>query len=336
MEGKRGVTTVESRILQIADIESRRNGHAVASRHDEDLSDYVQPIDWDELWSTDIPDNEWLIEPIVPAGRQVAMYSKAKAGKSLLAFDAVLAAATRRPIFGQSPAEPFDVVYIDQEQTEQDLLERLEAFGYGPSDDLKRLHYYLLTSLPPLNTDLGGKVVEAIVRRFDAKLVVLDTMTRMVTGKENENDPIRDFYRFTGMRLKSLGCALWRLDHAGKDPTVGQRGGSEKSGDVDVVFELSAVDDEVTLKRTHSRVPWVPKNVRFERQQEPKLAHLLGALDSSPRVLEVIRDLTYAGVPVECTVDEACNALKRSVGGRRRSDVSTAVKIRKARANEGS
>ena len=60
------------------------------------------PIDWERLFSDEDQEvGEWLIEPVIPSGRQVALYGDAKAGKSLLALD--LAACRRR-------AETFCVV----------------------------------------------------------------------------------------------------------------------------------------------------------------------------------------------------------------------------------
>ena len=47
----------------------------------------LHPIDWPSFWANDGPKADWLAEPILPAGRQVAIFSGAKVGKSLLALD---------------------------------------------------------------------------------------------------------------------------------------------------------------------------------------------------------------------------------------------------------
>jgi Fe2+ transport system protein FeoA len=48
-----------------------------------------------------------------------------------------------------------------------DLRERLEGFGYGPDDDLSLLHYALLPTIDPLDTELGAAyVVDAAVQRL--------------------------------------------------------------------------------------------------------------------------------------------------------------------------
>jgi hypothetical protein len=47
------------------------------------FENWAEPIDWRVFWSTDPPETDWLLEPIVPAGRQIAIFSRAKVGKSL-------------------------------------------------------------------------------------------------------------------------------------------------------------------------------------------------------------------------------------------------------------
>jgi RecA-family ATPase len=293
----------------------------------------LEPIDWAEFWSEKVPEPEWLIEPIVPAGRQVALYSVPKTGKSLLGLDASAAAATGRSILGQHRRNPVSVVYIDQEMSRDDLMERLEAFGYGPDSDLSRLAYYQLIDLPPLDREDGGEALEDIVRRHEASLVVLDTMARVVAGTEDSSDTYRAFYRNTGLRLKGLGVALLRFDHAGKDGDRGMRGSSEKAGDVDVVFSMTIRDGIVTLKKTHSRVLWVPAEITLTRDEGPPLAHRLEpeAVPNPKAALAIVRELDRLGLPADASSREAQAALQRAGTGRTRADVLNAMKIRKAR-----
>lgn len=299
---------------------------------EDELADWVTPINWAEFWATETPTQEWVIEGVVPAGRQVAVYSPPKQGKSLFALDACAAAATGRPVLGQPARAPVRVIYIDQEMTRDDLSERLVDLGYGPESDLSNLAYYQLVDLPALDTELGGQVVESIARRFGADVVVLDTMARVVAGDENQADTYRNFYRYTGRRLKAMNVALLRLDHGGKDPEKGQRGSSEKAGDVDVVFRLTAADGTVVLRRTHSRIPWVPAEITMTRAEEPRLAHIITPDAVPPVVATIIGELDRLTVPVDTSGNAAHRALREAGIGRRKADVLTAVKIRRARA----
>lgn len=199
----------------------------------------------------------------------MATYSPPKTGKSLLALDVAARSATGRLIFGQYLTRKLSVVYLDMEMTENDLAERLEDMGYGPEVDLSHLHYYLLPSLPPLDTRQGGEVLQRIVRLFKADLVIIDTTSRVISGKENDSDTLINLYRNTGLLVKQEGCTLWRLDHAGKKLDAGQRGTSAKNDDVDLVWEFSGSETAFVLRATHRRQSWIPEEVKITRMENP-------------------------------------------------------------------
>lgn len=293
----------------------------------------IEPIDWDAFWSRQHSGEEWALESVLPAGRQAGVYAAAKVGKSLLALDMAAARATGRPVLGQSPSSPLTVAYLDLEMSEDDLWERLDDLGYGPEDDLSRLAYYSLPSLPPLDTALGGKVLSDLVAKCGATVVVLDTMARVVFGEENLADTYRRFYRYTGRLLKEAGVALLRLDHEGKTSTHGARGSSAKDDDLDVVWRLSAVEGRLLkLARMRSRVPWVPAEVLLRRDEDPVLCHRL-ARDAVPAgTAEAAQLLDELEVPLDATSATAMRALKDAGKGRRKMVVLAAQKHRRSRS----
>lgn len=322
-----------------ADVErSKRRSDPATQRAFGDLMEQrrpasrITPVDWDELWGVRLEEPKWAIYPIVPEGRQVALWSVAKQGKSLLALDAAAAAATGRSIFGQAAQEPVTVVYLDQEMTQADLRERLEEMGYSPQDDLSRLVYFQLQSLPPLDSPEGGEIVEDVVKMTGADLVVLDTMARVVAGDENDSDTYRNFYRHTGARLKAMNCALLRLDHGGKNLEQGQRGSSAKVDDVDVVFRLQASDaddggyTQVQLKRTHSRVSWVRDELLFRRHEDP-LRHVLASEPYVEGVKAVAELLERESVDLSLPIAQ----IRRQIGNRPTRVIAQAVKFLRER-----
>ena len=298
----------------------------------EDTGWDVEPIDWEKFWANEATEPEFIIEPLIAAGRQTAIFSTAKTGKSLLLLDMVAAAVTGRSVLGLPARPPIRVVYIDMEMTEADLRERLVDLGYGPDDDLTGLAYYQLPSLPPMDRDIGGEVLAEIVTGHRANLVVIDTMARVVSGEENSADTYRAFYRHTGIRLKALGVALVRLDHMGKDGALGQRGSSAKADDLDVVYRLSATDsDHLLVKRTHTRVPWIPEEVTIVRNEEPHLLHVVAEQGWPHGTATVAELLDAIGVPIDVTCTTASTALRGAGEGRRKALVLAALKFRKAR-----
>jgi len=294
---------------------------------------WATPIDWASFWTDPGTGSDFVLPPFIAAKRQTAIYSAAKTGKSLLALDVVAAAVTGGDVLGQGATAPTRVLYIDQEMTPEDLRERLTDLGYGPADDLSGLAYYQLASLPPLDSELGGEVLMDLVHQHGADLVVIDTMARVVSGDENAADTYRAFYRHTGRRLKADGVALLRLDHAGKDSALGQRGSSAKADDLDVVYRLVADDaTHLRLTCTHRRIPWVPTTVQLLRHEEPVLRHVL-VEDSWPGgTIDAAGDLDRLGVPTDATVASATAALKAAGCSRRKATVGAAQRYRKAQS----
>ncbi len=217
-------------------------------------------LNWPDFWATDHTATDWICEPLFAAGRAHALYAGAKTGKSYLVLAAVAALATGKPFLDKPSGDPVDVLYVDYEMTPDDLHDRLVEFGYGPGDDLTHLHYALLPSLPPLDTDPGGLALTFAAQACNAQFVVIDTTGRATEGDENEAGTFQAFYRHTGMRLKQLGIGWVRLDHAGKDAEKGQRGSSAKNDDVDIVMKLTRTDTGVAVAATHRRMGWYPES----------------------------------------------------------------------------
>jgi hypothetical protein len=152
--------------------------------------------------------------------------------------------------------------------TPDDLHDRLVAFGYEDPSELAHLHYALLPSLPPLDTDKGGLALTMSAMAVGARFVVIDTTSRATEGDENESQTFKEFYRHTGLLLKQRGIGWMRLDHAGKDAEKGQRGSSAKNDDVDLVLKLSRTDDGLSVKATHRRIGWYPETTAISVSED--------------------------------------------------------------------
>ena len=286
-------------------------------------------IEWSDFWDRDPCDAEWVWEDVLARGRGHALYSLHKEGKSLLMLYMAAALATS--------SGPYVAVYLDWEQTPDDLYERLENMGYGPESDLARLCYYLLPSIPPLDTAAGAEHLTRLLDSVQAKwpehhlVVLIDTIARAVEGSENDADTYRGFYNNTGITLKRRGATWARLDHAGKDSSQGQRGSSGKGDDVDVVWRLSKTQNGVRLDRDLARMYWVPERVVFRLVEEPTL-HYVRATDDYPAGTgELANILDRLNVPLDASSRKAGEALKSINEGRRNDKVCAALRWRRER-----
>jgi AAA domain len=293
-------------------------------------------LDWHELWEQE-EEQEWLIYPLLPARRLVALYSAAKTGKSLLMLEIAAALATSREVLGQKSARAICVLYVDFENDPRgDVRTRLEDMGYGPGD-LGELKYLSFPSLSHLDTERGALELMAAVGEYSPEVVIIDTISRAVGGEENDNDTWNDFYKHTGLRLKQAGVAMMRLDHAGKDETKGQRGGSAKNGDVDAVWWLSTItkEERFRLECTMSRFRLDGKELTLIRHDDP-LRHSVEQSskrdDREAKILELIELANLDGLPAEGRDKFDAWLKTRSVSAAR--DIRTeAVRRRKNQAN---
>ena len=297
----------------------------------------AQLINWTDWWTHDQQAEEWLIYPLIPAKRAVAIYAPGKTGKSLLTLAAIVDAISGRPVLGTRVARPdLVVLYLDYEMTDADLRERLEDMGCDETTDLSRLRYASLPSLPPLDTADGAQSIVRLAQLVGAHLVVVDTFGRAVEGDENDADTVRSFYRHTGLALKSAGVAVTRIDHAGKDPGKGQRGTSAKNDDVDIVWRLERVEGGLRAHRTHSRVRWVPERVSLIQVDDPNLGFVVEASpDQWPAGTKELADLLdRLGVPSTDSARQASAALRDHGAGVRAAKVRAAQKYRAMRDQE--
>jgi hypothetical protein len=269
-------------------------------------------LDWHALWA-DESEEEWIVEPILPARRLIALYSAPKIGKSLLMLEVAASVAAGRPVLGTQPEER-RVLYVDFENDPRaDVRERLQAMQFHP-DQLGNLYYLSFPTLAALDSERGSEELMAAVAEYQAEVVVIDTVSRSVAGDENENDTWLAFYRHTGLKLKKAQVALIRLDHSGKDETKGQRGVSAKSGDVDAVWRLSRLtDDDYKLECEASRMPIYEKVLTLHREQMP-LRHIADARGAAaiPPALEQawIKALDDAECPKDISKKAAMKVIR--------------------------
>jgi hypothetical protein len=292
-------------------------------------------LDWEALWADDT-EEEWIVEPLLPSRRQIALYSAPKVGKSLLLLEVAVAVATGRPVLGVNIDRPRNVLYVDFENDPKgDIRERLQAMGHTPND-LTNLYYLSFPTLGALDGETGSQELMAAVHVYGAEVVFIDTISRAVDGEENSNDTWLDFYRHTGLKLRQAQVAMIRLDHTGKDESKGMRGGSAKYGDVDAIWSLTRVTDETyQLECKDQRMPIAEKIIVLHRETRPHLRHRVDAMGrkaawdaADADAIRTLDDLNVNPELGRTAVRELLRAAQKKIGNK---PLSNAIKHRKER-----
>jgi len=245
-------------------------------------------INWTDFWNQSFPEEDWLIEPVIPRNQLVVIFAPGGTGKSLLALYIAAGLATGRNLFGKDN-NPVNVLYMDYEMQQSQLHERLTAMGYNKNSDLTRLHYASLPPIASLDKPEGAKQICDLARVCQAELVIIDTFSRAVEGAENEADTVRNFYRWTAINLKQEGRSLLRIDHAGKDIAKGARGTSAKNDDVDLVWQMVRSGDEIKLTATKKRHTWIRDQYLAVNESTEMFTTNEKGLDSLQKAMDLIK-----------------------------------------------
>ena len=241
----------------------------------------VGQVDWVEAFYTEW-EQEWFIPGFLAAERGHSLYSDAGTGKSAIVRQAAAELATQRVVLGtQAFTRPIVVLYFDHENSVLgDVVPHLKPLGYAP-EELENLVFLSFPNMAELDTKQGGVEFERLLDHYKPELVILDTVSRTISQDENLNKTWLDFYKFAGVKLKAREIAYIRLDHSGKNQARGQRGGSAKKGDLDLVWHLSkGSDDRFVLKCEKNRLPIESAHLGVIRHREP-FSHSLSATSGS-------------------------------------------------------
>jgi hypothetical protein len=268
-------------------------------------------LDWHKLWA-DTEEEEWICEPLIPARRLTAIYSAPKVGKSLLMLEIAVRVSRGESVFGYPAKPPRPVLIADFENDPRgDIRTRLQAMGYAPGD-LTNVKIMSFPSLAALDTAEGGReLIEASIA-YGCEIVIIDTISRAVKGDENENDTWLNFYRHTGLLAKQAQIAIVRLDHAGKDLSKGQRGGSAKGGDIDALWFMKSITDTlISLECESARFPITERHLTLRRETDP-LRHVATNDTYKDKVSELMDAMERHGVPkiADLTVRQMRQAIK--------------------------
>src|SRR5690625_239435 len=186
----------------------------------------------------------WVITDIVPAGGVVSLVGGSGVGKSFVAVDMACAIASGTEWHGYSVEQAGSVVYVAAEGgggIDKRVLAWAQQHGM---DDVPQL--YMLLDAPIIDDQkdaaLLTETLAELARRIEQpiKMVILDTLNRVMQGEENSATAMAALMRGVEMVRQRLGCAVQIIHHTGHGEQQRARGSS--------AF-FAALDSEITIKK---------------------------------------------------------------------------------------
>ncbi|MGQ4351959.1 AAA family ATPase [Streptomyces drozdowiczii] len=306
-------------------------------------------LDWGPFFATDFGTVELLPGRLMAPGQQITIVGDGKAGKSLFVQEWLWRMASGLEFLGDRAHAPIPLLYVDAENGHQDIQERFLSYGAGPGR-MGLMSYASFPPIRPLDTAGGGTDLLDMVKDCEAQLVCLDTVSRFISGPENDADTWLALYRHTLLPLKRAGIASVRLDHMGKDGERGARGSSAKTQDVDHVWELRAAGGgSLSLRRTHTRTGIGPDEfsiLRHARKDGDRYAaghtrHVVMEYDQPRPIPEgsvewLIEQIDGLGLPNDAGNPMTIKALAGARIPAGKDKIAAAVRERKNRDKSGS
>lgn len=170
-----------------------------------------------ELQDKVFPEPKWAVPGLLTEGLTI-LAGRPKRGKSWMGLGLALAVASGGMALGKIKVERGDALYLALEDNERRLQNRLDRIK-SPEDRLpSKLH--LVTDFLPLAMGGMTSLLEWLDRHKDTRLVIIDTLGRILPSAKGNNNQFADDYRFIG-KLQKLsidrGFALLIIHHIRKE-----------------------------------------------------------------------------------------------------------------------
>jgi len=239
-------------------------------------------IDLDELKTRELPDVDWIIEDVIPAGNLIGMAGPSGAGKTRI-LSALIAAlcSGNTDIIGLPRANrPIRTLYVANEERTSDIERRVKAAAVanGMSGSLPITVRGKEHGQMRLANDDGpiAAVVEELGNRIKAagiELVIFDPFNTLGAGDENSAQGVDGVISAMQQLMADTGCAVMFIHHTPK----GERGAAvdEVRGDGTAFRGSGAIFSPLDIAMTLS--PYLPASCHDAKSGKTNRRTLLQA-----------------------------------------------------------
>lgn len=198
-----------------------------------------EPILLSALMKKEFEDKKWIVEKLAPRNGIIAISGFPGCFKTWIVIDLILKVAMGEKFLGKFETDQSPVLFIDEENGEKLIQERVGLLGYH--DDLPiYLASYSNFIINPKNVE---KTIDFCLEK-NIKLVIFDSLIRIHNG--NENDAGEMAAVLNGMKQLAKNGITVIFTHHNRKPSGNQRGNSahEMRGSSDI---LAAVNSHLAI-----------------------------------------------------------------------------------------
>jgi hypothetical protein len=218
----------------------------------------------------------WVVKDLILKGDQIMIAAAPKSGKSLLASQLALCAATGHPFLRWLVPVPVKVLYFNLEVNEDIFTERFEMQAMGIGLPVQADSMLVESEIKSFNIAMENdfQKLKGIIHDCQAELVIFDVLSRTHAAQENDNSQMKEI--LLALRKVCGRAASVVIHHSRKAPQGMQnanlgassmRGASAVHGEVDLAMTLVKDDDQ----NVHS-IKFSARNIREPEEMVLKLA----------------------------------------------------------------
>lgn len=224
------------------------------------LVDGLRVYSLNELLALDFPDNEWLVDRLIPKAGITVLSAYPGQFKTWLLLSVAISVSKGALLFNHFETEQTGVLMVDEENGVRLLQQRLNKLGSG--NDLP-IHF-----MPNQNFWLEERWITKAIKlceKLNIGLVTFDSLVRIHGGDENDAVQMAKVFR-QFKRLTNKGIAVLVTHHNRKPGKSSSNLSHEMRGSSDI---LAAVDCHLALSRDGDRLVLTQTKSRFSEEHHP-------------------------------------------------------------------